>query len=325
MKKYYLGVDGGNTKTLYLLFDESGGLIDYIKIGSCSHEAIGGFKAAEEEMSKQIRRLIKRNGLSIDLVETAVFGLAGADFDWQKQCLRRSVEKIGLKRIIMDNDGFLALKAGSIDGTGVCNINGTGSVSVGVNEKGESMQVGGIGDISSDYAGGYYIALCGLRAVFDQLYRCGGDTVLRELVFDELKIGRVDDFAEAAVKSLKNKDFVLKMNLMMEHAAADNDACTIRIIEEIGRGQGHSVAGLIRRLRFERRVHIILAGSVWAGEKFPQMQAAFSKTVAALTENDIDIEVLKIPPAAGAVIWAFEERIDQNIRDNILENVGKIA
>ena len=42
---YYLGVDGGNTKTDFALMRADGTLIDWIRVGTCSHEALpGGYR-----------------------------------------------------------------------------------------------------------------------------------------------------------------------------------------------------------------------------------------------------------------------------------------
>ena len=45
MKKFIIGVDGGNTKTDYLLYDTEGNFIDGVRSGTCSHEvpSVGGF------------------------------------------------------------------------------------------------------------------------------------------------------------------------------------------------------------------------------------------------------------------------------------------
>ena len=40
MKKYIIGVDGGNTKTDYFLFDSEGNFIDFHRAGTCSHEGL---------------------------------------------------------------------------------------------------------------------------------------------------------------------------------------------------------------------------------------------------------------------------------------------
>ena len=40
MKDYILGVDGGNTKTDYFLFDSEGNFVDHYRGGTCSHEGL---------------------------------------------------------------------------------------------------------------------------------------------------------------------------------------------------------------------------------------------------------------------------------------------
>ena len=67
MKKYVIGVDGGNTKTDYLLFDIEGNFIDGLRSGTCSHESpkIGGFEGAHLVMKENIELLLKQNNLSI--------------------------------------------------------------------------------------------------------------------------------------------------------------------------------------------------------------------------------------------------------------------
>ena len=49
---YYLGVDGGNTKTDFALMRADGTLIDWIRVGTCSHEALpGGYAAAAQALA----------------------------------------------------------------------------------------------------------------------------------------------------------------------------------------------------------------------------------------------------------------------------------
>ena len=81
MKKYIIGVDGGNTKTDYLLFDTEANFIDGFRSGTCSHEApsIGSFDGAYKVMNENIKLLLSRNNLTIDDVVSGAFGLAGVD------------------------------------------------------------------------------------------------------------------------------------------------------------------------------------------------------------------------------------------------------
>ena len=51
---YYLGVDGGNTKTDFALMRADGTLIDWIRVGTCSHETLpGGYAAAAQDVYKR--------------------------------------------------------------------------------------------------------------------------------------------------------------------------------------------------------------------------------------------------------------------------------
>ena len=184
MSKYIIGVDGGNTKTDYLLFDVNGNFIDGMRCGTCSHEApkIGSFEGAYVEMNEKITEILSRNKLTINDVVSGAFGLAGVDAPFQKKALEEAVEKIGFTKYAVVNDGFLGIKAASKTGTGVCSINGTGTVNVGIDEDGNWMQVGGIGYVAGDEAGGSFLARAAVRIAFDECFRFGkGYRLLRSI------------------------------------------------------------------------------------------------------------------------------------------------
>ena len=122
MKKFIIGVDGGNTKTDYLLYDTEGNFIDGVRSGTCSHEvpSVGGFDGSYNIMKLRIEELLNRNHLSMDDIVAGAFGLAGVDAPFQKKALEEVVKKIGFKKFVVVNDGFLGIKAASKTGTGVC-------------------------------------------------------------------------------------------------------------------------------------------------------------------------------------------------------------
>lgn len=95
MKKFVIGVDGGNTKTDYLLYDTEGNFIDGIRSGTCSHEvpSVGGFDGAYNIMKLRIEELLSHNHLSMDDISAGVFGLAGVDAPFQKKALEEVVKK----------------------------------------------------------------------------------------------------------------------------------------------------------------------------------------------------------------------------------------
>lgn len=307
-KKYVLGVDGGNTKTHYFLYDTEGNYVDCVCAGTCSHEALpDSFDGTYREIGQRMAELFSRNGISVEDIAFAAFGLAGADFEWQKEKLSSVIRSLGFNAYVVDNDGFLALKAGCESGFGVGCINGTGTVTVGINEKGERLQIGGMGEISSDKAGASYIASRGMSAVYDMIFRGGEKTVLKEMFFEESDIILAKDFSYAAASALRSKQGVYKINLLMERAEAAGDGAVKKISEQVGRELAISVAGCIENLRFLQPVEVVLAGSVWVKGKFPSMNEAFVSILQEKSPNPFMIRKLEQPPAIGAVIWALEE------------------
>ena len=263
MKKYVIGVDGGNTKTDYLLYDVDGNFIDGIRCGTCSHESpkIGSFEGAYLEMNDKITKLLSQNNLTIEDVESGAFGLAGVDAPFQKKALEEAVEKIGFKKYQVVNDGFLGIKAASPTGTGACSINGTGTVNVGIDEDGKWMQVGGIGYVAGDEGGGSFLARAAVRIAFDEAYRFGPKTKVTEDVFKMYEITSKKEFSDAIVGKRIDSTYLIKS---LFNRANEGDLPAIKVLETAGENMGRSTAGVIAEINVKEPINVILAGSVWA-------------------------------------------------------------
>ena len=306
--KYVLGVDGGNTKTDYFLFDLEGNHIDSIRKGTCSHEALrDSFTGTKRVMTEHLNELFERNNITVDDIAGAAFGLAGADVVSQKIELNRVISEIGFKKFQLENDGILGVKAGSPTGYGVCSINGTGTVVVGVDNHNEFLQVGGVGYISGDEAGGAYLVRRTFQAVYDSLYRMGDETILKDEIFKLYEISEnrlfLDKIVELTEKRLIDRTTVIKT---LFKSAANNDKVAISILEQAGTCMGLAVAGCINNLNFTLPVPVVLAGSVWVKATTNHMLNAFKNIVLKYVKNECEFIILNATPASGAVIWALE-------------------
>jgi hypothetical protein len=151
-------------------------------------------------------------------------GLAGVDCKYQKEQIDKVIERIGLKNCQAVNDGFLGIKAASPNGTGACSINGTGTVSVCINEKNEWKQVGGIGYVAGDEGGGSYLARTVVRVVFDSIYRFGPETSIKQDVFEMYNIKEESDFPIALINIIKNG----KMGVALSYDILNNTVLSFR-------------------------------------------------------------------------------------------------
>lgn len=305
MKKYVIGVDGGNTKTDYLLYDTDGNFIDGLRSGTCSHEApsVGGFDGAYNIMKDHIDTLLSRNGLAIENVASGAFGLAGVDAPFQKKALEETVERIGFKEYVVVNDGFLGIKAASTTGTGVCSINGTGTVNVGIDEEGNWMQVGGIGYVAGDEGGGSFLARAAIRIAFDECFRFGPKTSITKDVFEMYQIANKKDLSNAIVGKKIDSTFLIKS---LFKNANEGDLPSLAVLEKTGENMGRSIAGVIAEINIQEPIQVIMAGSVWAKATNDAMFNSFKNTVLKLTKKDCNFIILNEPPVLGAILWSLE-------------------
>ena len=302
--KYILGVDGGNTKTDYLLYDVEGNFVDGLRSGTCSHEGLkDGFEGAYRVMNEKITELLSRNGLTVDDVEASAMGLAGVDCKYQKEQIDKVIERIGLKNCQAVNDGFLGIKAASPNGTGACSINGTGTVSVCINEKNEWKQVGGIGYVAGDEGGGSYLARTVVRVVFDSIYRFGPETTLKQDVFEMYNIKEEIDLASAIITKRVDSTFLIKA---LFKRANEHDLVAMDVLKTVGENMARSTAGAIVQVELPNPTYVVLAGSVWANATNKIMIVSFINKVNELTKRECEFIILKEPPVLGAIYWAME-------------------
>lgn len=325
---YVIGVDGGNSKTDYFLFDTQGNFVDHINTGTCSHEQFpDGYASAYRIMNENILLLLTRNGLTLNHVAAGAFGLAGADVPSQKRQLNQVVETIGFTQYALDNDSFLGIKAGSEKGFGICSINGSGTSTGGISPSGNRLQVGGVGsELSGDEAGGFYLARRVIRAVYDSFYRMGPDTEMTEPVMQLFGLSSKEFFIEYALDHMIKRSLPNTKLMQIMFAAADRgDAVALDIIDHTAKQLAYSTAGCIHNLDFGQEVDIILAGSVWVKAESPLLLDKYKEYVAALTHHQCRYMTLQVPPAAGAVLWALElasgHPVHSDTRQRVVESL----
>ncbi|MGZ9583307.1 N-acetylglucosamine kinase [Paenibacillus marinisediminis] len=327
-RQYVIGVDGGNSKTDYFLFDIHGGFVDHIRAGTCSHEQFkDAYESSYRIMNENIQPLLQRNQLTMADCAAGAFGLAGADVPTQKSKLREVIERIGFTLYAVDNDSFLGIKAGSEKGYGICSINGSGTSTGGISPSGNRLQVGGVGsELSGDEAGGFYLARKVIRAVYDSFYRMGQPTQMTEPVMALLQLSDRAAFIECALEGVLKRTLPNTELMRILFSAADNgDSAALDIIDNCAQQLARSTVGCMHNLDFDQDVEIVLAGSVWVKAESPLLLNKYKQAVAELTDHRCHYIMLHIPPATGAVLWALElaygHPVDADTRERVISAV----
>ena len=188
---------------------------------------------------------------------------------------------------------------------------------------GSRHQTSGIGPLTSDDAGGGFIASGGARLVYDSFFRCGEPTLMAEPVFDMLGINNPDDLMQAYSENY-DKLYSTEMTRIVFKAAVQGDKPALEVLEASGRQLAKTSAGCVRSLNFdgENEIEVVLAGSVWVKADSPALFEFYKKYMAGfLPGKTLKYNILKVPPATGAVLWAlsltgtdpFQEAVRQKV------------
>ncbi len=118
-RKYYLGVDGGASKTSALLIDQDATQLGHGLAGPSNHLRIG-LETATRNIERAVNIALVEAGMAIREVEYAYCGIAGADHPAHRQ---RVIESLKIffphGNFIVDNDARIALTGAIGFGSGV--------------------------------------------------------------------------------------------------------------------------------------------------------------------------------------------------------------
>ena len=156
---YYLGIDGGGTKTEFLLSDNSGKTVNRVVLGACNPNDIGFDNTVEllRQGISQVCEDIPRRFISV------FAGIAGIlTGDYQKLLLS-FLEKQHFRKAACGSDAYCAVAASLGHSEGVTIIMGTGSIAFA--QSGDKLiRAGGYGYLLGDGGSGFAIARDGIAA-----------------------------------------------------------------------------------------------------------------------------------------------------------------
>ena len=127
---YYIGIDGGGTKTAFGLFDENGLCLKRIEQTTC-HFLQVGFDGCSKILKKGIDELVCQYDISVNNLKIGI-GIAGYGNDLN---IRRQIEEaiallLGEYTYFLTNDMHVALLGGINGQDGIAVVAGTGSIAM---------------------------------------------------------------------------------------------------------------------------------------------------------------------------------------------------
>lgn len=196
---YYLGIDGGGTKTRCVLGDESNVLATAVSSGSNIIRL--GEARTREALHKAVRQACAIARISLLQIHSVCIGAAGAARPEIAGKIRSFFAELGPDLspayIEVVGDTVIALEAAFGSGPGVVAIAGTGSIVFGRDAAGRTARAGGWGFAISDEGSGHWIGQQAVSAVLrarDQQH----ETTLAARILEAWKLGDMDGLIQRA-------------------------------------------------------------------------------------------------------------------------------
>lgn len=179
--QFFLGIDGGATKTEFVLTDVTGKVLCRHFEASCNPVDIG-MEAAQKVLDTGIRATCK----GVPFRKISMFaGISGGISGNNQAIFADFFAKFRFARFANGSDAQLIVAAGLGDGDGIAVIMGTGSVAF-VQKDGVMHRIGGMGYLFDNGGNGYCLGRDAIRAALCAEDGSGEETVLRRLVTEKL-------------------------------------------------------------------------------------------------------------------------------------------
>lgn len=293
---YYIGVDGGGTKTLFSLYDEQGNLLKQHTEGT-THYVQAGLEGVTQILKSGIK------ALSENLNDEVVVGLGLAGYGREiivRQNIEEAVKKaIPNGRFVLKNDAQIALKGALGGEDGILVIAGTGSIAMSSFD-GIDDRCGGWGYAIGDEGSAYWIAKKVILEFSKQSDGRAEKTALYQLLKDETGIVEDADLISYVLKTLGNKrEEIAKLAVVCAKGAQLNDETCLNIYKEAAYEISMLINVLARKVKKEK-VLVSYTGGVWKGKQY--MDETFAKYL------DANVTIIDpiYGPDYGAYLYAKE-------------------
>ena len=303
MKRYFLGVDVGGTKTEALVADEAGQALSLGLAGPGNHEGVGyaGLKAALHE---SVGNALRTAGLMVEHIAGAGFGVGGYDWPSELSPTLEVIRTLGLRCPQQAvNDTIIGLITGAEQGWGIAVVAGTGNNVRGRDRQGREGRITGNGTRFGEYGGASELAARAIQVVTYEWTQRGPPTALTPALIQWTGAKNLFDLIEGLELGAYEID-ASAAPLIIQVARA-GDPVAQEIVAWNGRELGLSAVSVIRQLGLENeRFDVVQVGSLHeAGPLFtePLRQAIQEAAPGARLVR------LSAPPVIGGVLLGMQQ------------------
>lgn len=289
--KYYLGIDGGGTRTTAAVSDENGNIL-FKECGKTINFYSVGMDKARNNLNELLKSVCSR--IDSDFFEAVFVGCSALDNEADSKTLNALCGGIKAEKIAMNSDLYIALKSVKSDVCPCVAICGTGSMATGEDENGNTIIAGGWGHIIGDEGSGYAIAVNALKKCCE-LCDKGETSPLLDKANEFFKVDNFRKAIDLIYSADTTKDIIADFAKDVGKLAESDE-----IAHKIITNEAHSFAKTVLILLREVKKCTVLGlyGGIFVHN--PLFRKTFEADITA-EFPDVMLQLLDTPPEEGAL------------------------
>lgn len=300
-----LALDGGGTKTEAVVLDSNGRIGARRTVGPSNLQNLGE-DGCRRALAAAIDGVLAQVGLKRHEIRAACLGVGGLDTDADAASYARIVRNLfgpAAERVLVESDGFIPIFSGTRGRAGVALIAGTGSMAVGVDDRGCRARAGGWGALLGDEGSAYDIGRQALILVLRGLDGRARPSTLRADI--EEHFGRpLPEVVAMLYRQDSPETLIASVAQLVARAAEEGDRTSRQLLRRGARELALCVRAVLGKLRFASEpVPVVLSGSLFRSRILREEVAR------QLSTSRVRVELIRptLPPVAGACYLACRQ------------------
>lgn len=317
---YYMGIDGGGTKTRYMIanhdltilvdFESETIHIQQIGANELSHRLKSNIKLACEKIN------IFPEDLNFVFIGVPGYGESQADKEAIDKVIKEVMQKIPYQ---VDNDGILGWAAGCGCHPGINIVAGTGSIANGRNKDGLSLRCGGWGPTIGDDGSAYWIGIQVINEYTKQKDGRHEKTCLVEIIEEAYDIKYLYEIVDIVFNQFKlSRPELAKFAILGAKAAKQGCLMCQKIFNEAAHELALHIKTLAKQLNLTDSFIVSYSGGV-----FKSNDLILAPLANELENLNCIIQAPVLEPCMGAVLLAYQ-LAGHSISDSLIQQLKTV-
>ena len=253
--KYYIGIDGGGTKTAITIGKNDGIPLNSIEKTGCSHKSIG-VDAVVTLLTDGVREITQSINISMDECAGCCIGLPcyGESPDADAEITEKLNEMLSPMSVYIVNDAVVGW-AGSLEcREGIHLVAGTGAIAYARSEDGREARSNGWSEFFSDEGSCYWVGKQAMSLFTQEADGRKSKGALYEIVRKELGLKNDTDFIDIVEQTYAPyRHKVASFQLFAKKAALAGDAEAKKLYERAAQYLADSANAIMKQLGWENK------------------------------------------------------------------------